>query len=92
MVDVLKRGTKEQIDCDKCGSTLRYSSTDIHLQHSPVKMGPYDFDDIEDHGHYRCVIKCPVCNTFNGVSVTPFAKRAAYERMRELENHFDHNL
>ena len=45
---ILKKSSEKQITCFKCGATLLYESTDVHL-----------VGDME--GEYRPCVKCPDC-------------------------------
>jgi RNase P subunit RPR2 len=57
-MEVLKEGTKTVVACGKCGSTLRYSDTDVKLAYQPPG---YTSGEAEPEDRYRLVVYCPVC-------------------------------
>jgi ribosomal protein S27E len=65
-MEVLKEGTKTVVVCEKCGSTLRYSDSDVKLAHQPQG---YVSDEGEVEDRYRLVVYCPVCPNRTQISV-----------------------
>ena len=53
MIEILKRGTKRQIECNACGALLRYQEEDIKLEDKFISP-------IESYN--RKYIICPQCN------------------------------
>lgn len=55
MIKIIKRGTKKEQECEKCGCVFSYDDTDIivnkQVSYSDFRMG-----------HYKKYIKCPQCN------------------------------
>lgn len=78
IVEVIKQGTKNLVECDDCGSTLKYSASDISKVYSPPR-GPYE---MEGCNYYY--IRCP-CNNKISVSVSSGLVRKIEENEKARE-------
>lgn len=67
MIKIIKRGTRQQATCDKCGCIFSYEEEDI--KHLENHNGEYRFYDGTKHGYKNYVI-CPQCNNDFIVSQT----------------------
>lgn len=54
MIQILKPGTKNRIECNYCGALLSYDKEDI--KHEEMHFGPMDFA-------IKNYIVCPQCKT-----------------------------
>ena len=70
MIKIIKRGTRQQASCERCGCLFSYEEEDIkHLEgHCD---GNYAFIDGTKHG-YKNYVECPQCNNEVIVSQTRF--------------------
>lgn len=74
---VLQLGTKNQVKCTNCGSTLQFEPSDIHLVHRPVSIGHQEIETMpEPEDHYAGQVTCPVCQNANTVTTTREMRRA----------------
>ena len=78
MVEIIKQGTKNLVECSDCGSTLKYSPSDISREYSPPK-GPYE---MEGCNYYY--IRCP-CSSRISVSVSSGIARKVEEIEKAIE-------
>ena len=67
MIKIIKRGTRQQATCDKCGCIFSYEEEDV--KHLETHNGERDFYDGIKHGYKNYVI-CPQCNNVFVVSQT----------------------
>lgn len=56
MIEIIKRETKEIVECNNCGAVLRYDEKDVEVR------------SIEPNFE-RCII-CPQCNKVIGLEAT----------------------
>lgn len=49
MIKILKEGTKQKVECDRCGATLRFDISDIK------------YDGIRYCVGFKKYIRCPQC-------------------------------
>lgn len=76
-MEVLKRGTKNQVTCGGCGSVLRYNQSDLQLVHAPVQVGHHEIECMpEAEDHYRAVVQCLECRKSVTVNASRAEKRA----------------
>jgi Fe2+ or Zn2+ uptake regulation protein len=59
MIKIIKKGTRQQATCDKCGCIFSYEEEDI--KHLENHNGEYHFINGTRHGYKNYVI-CPQCN------------------------------
>jgi hypothetical protein len=76
MVEIIRQGSKNLVDCLDCGSVLKYSAQDISLEHTPP-LGPYDMEDADSY--YIC---CP-CGS--RIDVSSKLSGQTKRRVEELE-------
>lgn len=74
---VLKEGSKDKVECNKCGSLLQFNDSDVRL-HPRGRSYDDDFDDPEDR--YSGHIFCAVCNHQILVDTTAALRRQLLAR------------
>lgn len=84
-MEVISRGTKDQVKCGNCDSVMRYAQSDIRLTYRQV----FSYhDEIEPEDHYHASITCPICKNTIGVQATRSVKAA----IKLSNDRSDHDL
>lgn len=67
MRTIIKKGTRKQLTCSKCGCLFSYEEEDI--QHLEYENGAYTFVEGTKHG-YKNYVMCPQCDYDNAIEKT----------------------
>ena len=84
-MEIVKHGTKDIVQCNTCGSELRWSLSDVHTHN--VEVLSY-YDEIEPEDLHKTFVQCPVCKHTVYVQCTRAQKRLVLE----LECRANHDL
>jgi hypothetical protein len=83
-MEVLKTGMNNVVKCAQCGSSLRYTESDVRLNKATSSYRGYEPEDA-----YGMYVVCPVCPDHPKVSVPRNAslirRRLEAERLSDLD-------
>lgn len=86
-MEIIRPGTKDQVECGGCGALLRFTSSDIRLRHAPLAIGHDEIETMpEPEDHYRAEVECPQCHKAVPVRATRALKHGllAVKRASDL--------
>jgi len=85
-MEVIKKGTKNLVDCLDCGSRLKFDVSDLTKEYEPPR-GPYE---MEGYDAYYC--HCPCGTKLNITSKISSGMARRYDKVEKARRLSDYDL